>query len=369
MRFSKLFLFCVTSVSFFSINLMASSDFNEIPPKGYKAPHASMLPGLTDSNSPKEFDRFALQNRLVQVENQQIVLEGISEPKEKAMITSGSTNMTSAIEKENSRSKKLKLHKDKKTKKPTNNKKKQEKIINTVIEASTTDDDSRPQTMIIKYTDENDLKALEKLTLQEERNLPIKKLPSRKKTKATVATASNKSSNTNIVDELIGTQKQHFKIPPRLDTWELLLILLAGNQKEKGMTYKVHLYDRNMACNYKSLLQGQTEDDLVPFLQLDQFRKEPSLLTLREHLIIRNQDVKRKFSNQEIIEIEDAKEKLQRKIDSLYLSEAGAKLIADEKREHSTLANCDSLLVEYQLTEGQYSLDKVVLSLTLYFQK
>ena len=169
------------------------------------------------------------------------------------------------------------------------------------------------------------------------------------------------------------TQKRDFFVLPTLEAWELILILSAGKEPGTGMTYKVRLPDRDTpnykyTCNYKSLLQGKREEDLVPFLKLNEFRESSSLAILKKHLVITEQKVK-KLSRIDSQEIKKAKFSFQQEIEVLGLKSAGARPISDERREVSTLAGQESRLTEYQLTEGRYGVHGVLLSLTLYRQK
>lgn len=322
-----------------------------------------MMPGHVDPHAPQGLNRVALLKKTAPLEDQQFVrneLEKANETFANVTITT-TTEASSNAKGTSSRPAKLKVHKEKeaKVKKPKATKKNKsqpkEPMTSVMTNTNVKEDNSRPVTMIIKQ-DEVESRPV---------TMVIKSYDDEEPTQVV-------NSSFILVDELLGSRKKNeqktFSLPPRLEAWELILLLLAGDNPTTGMTYKVFFPDRNLSCNYKSLLAGKKEQDLVPFLMLDYFKNSKSLAILQNYLVIKNknQSVKTSFSHVESLTIENAIKGLKKEIENRCLSDAGARFNTDEKRSQSTLADHVSKLAEYQIVEKGYEVQGIVLSLTFY---
>ncbi|AIL13168.1 hypothetical protein IM40_06115 [Candidatus Paracaedimonas acanthamoebae] len=376
---SFVFSFYSLFILMHSASLIASSEFEEASPKGYRAPHSSMISSQVDPHAPQELNRVALMKKIAPLEDRQFVLDELEKAEEALEnITITAPTTTSSKKKGHSpRLAKLKVLKEKekekepvpvkgakakKVQKPkatAKSKNEAETISQVIANNNILEDESRPVTMIIKPYDEEKPTELDN---KSEEKKPLK--------------VNNLSSNVaqNLFDEFLGEKKETkktFALPARLEAWELILLLLAGDDPHTGMTYKVFFPGQDLSCNYKSLLKGKKEEDLFPFLLLDKFRNSEPLAILKKYLVIKdnNEVVKTSFSRVESLTINNAIEGLQKKIEDLCLRHAGARLSADERRSHSTLAGHISKLAEYQIVEKQYDMEGVVLSLTFYHKK
>lgn len=424
MVFRRLFVFSFYSlyVLMQAFSLMASSEFQETPLKGTRAPHSSMMPGQVDLSPPQELNRVALIKKTALLEDQQFVLDELAKTTEALKNTSLKTTTTvSSKEKdETRRPAKLKIRKDKdlakavEEKKPAKTKKvkkskaiknntnvQEEAINNTNVNNNEREDESRPVTKIIKPDEKDESRPVTKIIKPDEKDesqpvtmiikpeekdesrpvtMIIKSydeeeptmLESEVKTEKPLKIRNLTSPGTpSIFDDLLGTKKKTFALPTHLEAWELVLLLLAGDDERTGMTYKVYFPDRELSCNYKSLLKGKKEDDLVPFLQLKKFRNSLSLAILKKYLVIEptNNVVRTLFSYSESRTIESAIAGLKKEIEGLHLNDASARLNTDERRSQSTLAGHISKLAEYQIMEKDYSVEGIILSLTFYQQE
>lgn len=158
-----------------------------------------------------------------------------------------------------------------------------------------------------------------------------------------------------------------FNPPSRLEIQDLLLILLAGEDKNVGMYNKVYLPQYGVSCSFKIMAEGKIAD-LKPLLAIEELRNFAPLMTLKKHFVITNPKkvIKRIFSEEESTAIREASQLLQNKLAALNLLDISARPSLKERRPVSTIADHDSVYSEYCLYDKDHQNQGITLGLTFY---